>query len=664
MAGDLVWTTDINSDPFVQSTNRMRTEAKRTRDEVQKSFQDMFFANSNQVAQRESAQRAQAALVGASSNNFFAATSSLATQDAIEKEQRLAMAQKMRFEAEQHQERQRLAMRARKDAAYDQEIANEQRLAQQKAARVASDAKMDRRVQAEMEGTHRKRAMSVIFADIEAEQKLTRARRGSQTAMRAGVTDVNRYGMAIQQLAFGLEDAATQFGTMGLAGAVRGASNNLSAAAMVMGPIAGIAASLGATALLVGTNFMTSGKQAREFAEDIKELEKQYSGLQLRIRDARAFAEQRNEASLIPTMDSASASKALRANRDEMEKNEAEIKQRSQNIPSMLRGMTEKLLKQAEERRAHPGAEAGFIDFEKLDKEIEEYRKSLTMKSEDLVALGKGFFDKVVEASQTVDFFGGRSLPAGLNEKDIKDARDQYNEIDRLRKDNLRRQEDTRKLGQRSQEAARQEMKDSMRDALGQAVGGSGNSVFGRQPALQDIQRATAYWNDTRRPAEKYFETIRDIRRLEKENLLDPKTAARAARAAWDEMQQVMSQGVTVPVVFRRSVDARSSEGLNHYYEALNRSGYELRRAAELEEMRKPQQQFPIIPDKPKPIMSEAEAKMFGNAMQTAPGSPEAQKLVQSLDKLAGVMDKSVRQEEQQINLGNQKQPPINVVTF
>ncbi|WP_460996867.1 hypothetical protein, partial [Staphylococcus aureus] len=59
---------------------------------------------------------------------------------------------------------------------------------------------------------------------------------GTNVAMQQGIGNVNRYGMAIQQLSYGLEDAATQFGTMGLAGAVRGASNNISAAAMAFGP--------------------------------------------------------------------------------------------------------------------------------------------------------------------------------------------------------------------------------------------------------------------------------------------------------------------------------------------------------------------------------------------------------------------------------------------
>lgn len=80
---------------------------------------------------------------------------------------------------------------------------------------------------------------------------------------------VNRSAFALQQLSFGLEDAASQFGTAGLAGAVRGASNNISAALMAFGPQAAVLGSLGATALMLGTNFLSAGKDAKELAKSV-----------------------------------------------------------------------------------------------------------------------------------------------------------------------------------------------------------------------------------------------------------------------------------------------------------------------------------------------------------------------------------------------------------
>lgn len=94
----------------------------------------------------------------------------------------------------------------------------------------------------------------------------------SQSASATGVfsSNANRTGQAITQLAYGVEDAVSQFGTMGLAGALRGASNNLSGVAAAMGgPWAVAATVLGTTVAALGIQYFTSGKNAKSAKQQI-----------------------------------------------------------------------------------------------------------------------------------------------------------------------------------------------------------------------------------------------------------------------------------------------------------------------------------------------------------------------------------------------------------
>jgi hypothetical protein len=83
-----------------------------------------------------------------------------------------------------------------------------------------------------------------------------------------------RLNLAMQQLAFGAQDAAAVWGVTGLGGAVRAANNNLQQAIALMGVggVAGVAFQLGTIALpVLADMFWISGKNAKEATDRMEE---------------------------------------------------------------------------------------------------------------------------------------------------------------------------------------------------------------------------------------------------------------------------------------------------------------------------------------------------------------------------------------------------------
>lgn len=108
----------------------------------------------------------------------------------------------------------------------------------------------------------------------------------------------NRGRMALQQLAFGAEDASVSFGTGGLAGAVRGATNNLTQMLSLMGGSLGTIASFGVAAAFLAKAI---GDMARapwtKFATGLASLEStaaQLVKLRQEIRDLQSQDELSN----------------------------------------------------------------------------------------------------------------------------------------------------------------------------------------------------------------------------------------------------------------------------------------------------------------------------------------------------------------------------------
>lgn len=75
--------------------------------------------------------------------------------------------------------------------------------------------------------------------------------------------------MIVQQLAFAAEDAATQFGTRGLAGAMMAAGNNITFAASMINPTIGVIASLTSVGIMSALTYLKIANNAKTAANDI-----------------------------------------------------------------------------------------------------------------------------------------------------------------------------------------------------------------------------------------------------------------------------------------------------------------------------------------------------------------------------------------------------------
>ena len=88
----------------------------------------------------------------------------------------------------------------------------------------------------------------------------------------AGFLGMRRMGFAAQQLGYAVEDAASMYGTMGLAGAFRAAGNNLTAMAATAGPVVGVTASIAAAVAAIGLHWWESKKASDEAAKSQEEV--------------------------------------------------------------------------------------------------------------------------------------------------------------------------------------------------------------------------------------------------------------------------------------------------------------------------------------------------------------------------------------------------------
>ena len=75
--------------------------------------------------------------------------------------------------------------------------------------------------------------------------------------------------MIVQQLAFAAEDAATQFGIRGLAGAMMAAGNNITFAASMINPTIGVIASLTSVGIMSALTYLKIADNAKTAANDI-----------------------------------------------------------------------------------------------------------------------------------------------------------------------------------------------------------------------------------------------------------------------------------------------------------------------------------------------------------------------------------------------------------
>jgi hypothetical protein len=161
----------------------------------------------------------------------------------------------------------RVAAAQERAAAAQREMKAEQELTNRK-------LEMDQRLAASQQMAMDRRMARVVGAQLE-QQSMERTAGGTRNLT-----------FAVQQLAFGAQDAATVFGTMGFGGAVRAASNNIIQFASLISPLAGTIAAVAGTgiALFVDSMFKTE-HQTKKTEEKVRNLADAFGDLSKRIAE-------------------------------------------------------------------------------------------------------------------------------------------------------------------------------------------------------------------------------------------------------------------------------------------------------------------------------------------------------------------------------------------
>ncbi len=105
--------------------------------------------------------------------------------------------------------------------------------------------------------------------------------------MASATGGTRRASQAMLELSRGVEDAAAVYGTMGLVGAVRASSNNLSQFASILSPMAGVVVGLGVAlgTVLIPRLFDTE-KKAKKLKEEMDSLKTTFDNVRKGIEDA------------------------------------------------------------------------------------------------------------------------------------------------------------------------------------------------------------------------------------------------------------------------------------------------------------------------------------------------------------------------------------------
>ena len=110
-----------------------------------------------------------------------------------------------------------------------------------------------------------------IQQSIETSNKFAVSIRKTSTEVQIAASGFKNGTFAIQQLALGVQDAASVFVTAGFSGAIRAAGNNVIQFASLLTPLAGTIAAVGITGLqMLADYFKKSGEAATKAAEEFK----------------------------------------------------------------------------------------------------------------------------------------------------------------------------------------------------------------------------------------------------------------------------------------------------------------------------------------------------------------------------------------------------------
>lgn len=250
-------------------------------------------------------------------------------------------------------------------------------------------------------------------------------REAQQEARIASIAQVGGIGgnraMIIQQLAFAAEDAATQFGTRGFAGALMAAGNNLTFAASMMGPTTGILASLGLTGVMVAATMLRIGQAAKEEADAVKLAAESHSKYKQAIEERVSFERQ------LSSIKDESGFAGMRQNaEDELESN-SRLMQKTLDQIAVLKNKQEAAKEAlAEKGSAFQGRADWYQWFTggalgRVEKPIEDLQKEISATA-DQISKVQSEFDVIVKRRDEIMAAGEKAMQFN-RERDARSAK-------------------------------------------------------------------------------------------------------------------------------------------------------------------------------------------------------------------------------------------------
>lgn len=251
-----------------------------------------------------------------------------------------------------------------------------------------------------------------------------------------------RSTFAVQQLAFGLQDAATVFGTAGFGGAIRAASNNVIQFASIISPLAGtISALVGTGVALLADHFFRTEKNAKAATDALNTYADAVENLNAAVRRQLAAAPDRE----------LTGSKEIGREREAREREAAVLDQAIARRRQLLAGIEQQLARPGDLALTADGARDDELGRRRVD-ELEKERAALEKANRDdrarrhtLGGRGRGTIEDLrrreEQAREAEDFVGwlDRYFESEADrEREAADAAKQAarraEEIDRLKK--------------------------------------------------------------------------------------------------------------------------------------------------------------------------------------------------------------------------------------
>jgi len=233
-------------------------------------------------------------------------------------------------------------------------------------------------------------------------------------------SSTSKMGQAVGQLAYGVEDAVSVFGTMGLAGALQASSNNLSGIAMSMGgPWAVAATVLGTSVAALAIKYFTAGSDAKTAANDLGLFTDRLREQQEQIKSNIKFKQQL--ADIRTTEKAAEEQKGLAYDIEQRATAIEDLKRQSKNL--------EGVLKNARENNAGLDQEYGFVgqwmfgtDTSNEENQLKKLRELLNREEEE-IGKSKARMSQLKEESPQVQVREKQDEAAKQAKEDLEDQK-------------------------------------------------------------------------------------------------------------------------------------------------------------------------------------------------------------------------------------------------